>query len=180
MSSVTITANRKKLGWKFWFVDKRARVYVLWLVLVPPGFVHLYFEQPLWINWPWLATCVAGLGFMAFAMRPFTGKLASIFYAWLVPLAVGMAISFLATLPPYYALLPKLAMMWALVQAAGYILNGLVDAPSGWYWFAAVAHALVAVFCLVFPALISSQWLLMAIVSAWSLLNLWLFRSVAP
>lgn len=167
-------------SWKFLITDTRARVYLLWLIIVPPGFVHLYFEQPLWINYPWLATTIIGLGYMALVMRPFSGKLRLIFYAWLFPLVVGMAVSFLAaSSPQFYSLLPKLALVWALVQAAGYALNGLVDAPAGWYWFATALHILAAIFIFAFPALISLHWLLLAVISTWSLANLWLFRSTS-
>lgn len=176
-----ITARQKKLGWKYWFLDKRAQVYLLWLIIVPPGYIHLYYEQPLWINWPWLATCVIGLGYMAYVMRPFAGKLRPIFYAWLFPLLIGMIISFLAASgPEFYALLPKLALVWAVVQAVGYALNGLVDAPAGWYWLATASHVLAALFIIAFPSLIALHWLMLAVVSTWSLLNLWLFRSTSP
>lgn len=178
MDAATVARNHQKYGWKFWLLDRRAQVYLLWLIIVPPGFVHLYFEQPFWINWPWLLTCVAGLGYMGFVMRPFDSRMKAIFLAWLVPLTIGMAISFLATTRSFYALLPYLALIWAIVQAAGYALNGLVDAPSGWYWLAAVLHIGAAIFIIVFPGLIALHWLMLAIVSAWSLLNLWLFRSV--
>lgn len=165
--------------WLFWFTDKRATVYLIWLIIVPPGFVHLYFEQPFWINWPWLATCAVGLGYMAYVMRPFDGKLKPIFLAWLFPLLVGMIVSFLAaSVPQFYPVLTQLALVWAVVQAAGYALNGIVDPPSNWYWLAAGLHVLAAVFMLAFPAQISLQWLLLAVISVWSLLNLWLFRSV--
>jgi hypothetical protein len=71
----------------------------------------------------------------------------------------------------------KLGTFWLFVMAAGYVLNGLFDKPSTWYWVAAGVNIATAVSLISFHSLHSVQYLLAAVVSGWSLLMLWVFRS---
>ncbi len=119
-----------------------------------------------------------GLGFMFRTMPLRVGQMKRIFLAWLIPITVGMIVSALAVkLSSLSELVPYLGAYWLLVIAVGYFWNGLVDPPGGWYWFASVLNLAAAILCYVSPDFTQQQYLVAAIVSAWSMANLWLFRT---
>lgn len=158
----------------------RARIYLLWAFLAPAGFIATHFYQNRNINAVWTAIAIIGLSYMFKTMPMQVGQMRRIFLAWLAPITVGMITSSVvfyidgATAANFIA---HLGAFWLLVMGAGYLLNGLVDPPSHWYWFAAVLNAAAGVACFAIDELLPSQYVIAAIVSAWSMLNLWIFRS---
>jgi hypothetical protein len=107
-------------------------------------------------------------------------RMKKIYAAWLVPIGLGMAFSgavFYIDAQWAAQMVGHLGAFWLGVMAVGYFLNGLFDAPSGWYWFAAVINAVACALCFTLAPFELGQYLIAAIISAWSLVNLWLFRS---
>jgi len=168
-----------KIDWNFILSDTRGRVYLLWAILAPWGFVATHYFQQMGILFVWLAISVVGLGYMYRVMPLRVRQMQLIFAAWLVPIASGMLVSLLVFYNHALAelLLVRLGAFWLLVMAAGYIWNGLVDPPSGWYWFAAAVNVVAGVVCWTVEPFTTAQYLIAAIVSAWSMLSLWLFRT---
>lgn len=168
------------MDWRYLVTATRPRVYLLWAVLVPLGFVATHFYQQRGINVLWTLISVIGLGFMWRTMPLKVRQMRHIFASWLIPVALGMAVSgavFYVDAPIAGELLAHLGAFWLGVMAVGYVWNGLVDPPSGWYWVAAILHAAASAACFMVEDLLPVQYLVAAIVSAWSMLNLWFFRS---
>lgn len=158
--------------------DTRSRVYLLWAFLATGGFAVTHYYQMQTINAFWFVLSVIGLGYMVKVMPLKIKQMRSIFLAWLVPITVGIAVSGLAfKIDALAELIPYLGAFWLLVMALGYALNGLADPPSNWYWFAAVLNAVAAIACFTFEPFTTAQYLVAAIVSAWSMSNLWIFRT---
>jgi hypothetical protein len=158
----------------------RARVYLLWAVLTTAGFVATHFYQKHGINAPWTIISLIGLGYMYKVMPLRVGQMRRIFFAWLIPIGLGMAASgaaFYIDTVAAYNFIAHLGAYWLLIMAAGYILNGVVDAPSFWYWFAAAINILAGAAIFVFDSLLPVQYIIAAIISGWSMLSLWIFRS---
>lgn len=165
---------------KHLFIETRARVYLLWAVLVTAGFIATDYHQRKTINPVWFTLSLIGLGYMYRVMPLKVRQMRNIFLAWLVPITVGIAISgivFYIKVEWAYRLIAHLGAFWLLVMAIGYLWNGLVDRPMGWYIFAVVINVGAAILCLLNRDWTQAQYLVAAIVSAWSMLNLWLFRT---
>lgn len=168
------------MDFKYLVTATRARVYLLWTILLPIGFVATNFYQNHNINFVWGVIAIIGLGFMYKVMPMGVGQMRKIFLAWLVPIVFGMIVSGLVFYihgPFTGNLIGHLGAFWLGVMAVGYVLNGLVDPPSTWYWTAAILNAVAAVACYEVHALILSQYLVAAIVSGLSMGLLWLLRS---
>lgn len=169
-----------KIDWQYQLLDSRARVYLLWAVLVTAGFIATHFYQNKLINGVWATLSVIGLGFMYKVMPLRVTQMKRIFVAWVVTIVFGMAVSGLVFYSGSAAagnLIAHLGGFWLLVMAVGYFWNGLVDAPATWYWFAAAINFVFGILCFTVDALAPGQYLIAAVVSAWSMLNLWVFRS---
>jgi hypothetical protein len=167
--------------WQFLLLATRARVYLLWAIIVPLGFLSTHFYQHHLINALWTVIAVGGLWYMYRVMPIKQARMRKIYAAWLVPLAAGIAVSgavFYVHSAAASNLIAHLGAFWLVVMAVGYFLNGLVDAPSGWYWFNTILNLAFGIACFTLAAFTGGQYLLAAIVSAWSMLNLWLFRSL--
>lgn len=163
---------------KFLLNDTRSRVYLLWAVLATGGFIATHYFQQKQINPVWAVLSIIGLGYMFKVMPLKIKQMRNIFLAWLVPIVFGMVISGLAFIvDPLADVIPYLGAFWLLVMAAGYALNGAVDAPAKWYWFATALNIAAAIACFYIEAFTIAQYLVAAIVSAWSMLYLWLFRT---
>lgn len=161
----------------FWFRSSRAQAYLTWLLLVSLGFVATQFYQNLNINILWFVISVIGLGVMYKVMPLGVRQMKLILAAWAVPITFGMIVSALTHLSTFSQLIPYLGVFWLLVMACGYFYNGLVDAPIFWYASAALINVGAAVLCLLSPDFLAYQYYVAAIVTAWSMGNLWLFRS---
>lgn len=162
------------------FLETRARVYFLWGVLVTAGFVATHYFQRKQINAVWFTLSMIGLVYMLRVMPMRVRQMRHILWAWLIPIALGMFVSgavFYVEAAWAGELVAHLGAFWLIVMAVGYAWNGLVDPPSGWYYFAAVINFAAGVLCFTNPDWTSVQYLIAAIVSAWSMANLWLFRS---
>ena len=165
---------------RYLVTDTRARVYLLWAILAPLGFVATHFYQQYMINVLWAVIAIVGLGFMGKVMPLRVGQMRKIFAAWLVPIFLGMCVSglvFYVDATWAYQLMGHLGAFWLGMLALGYFLNGLVDSPSGWYWLAVALNAVASVACFTLAPFEQGQYLVAAIVSGWSMVNLWLFRS---
>jgi hypothetical protein len=164
---------------KYLVTATRPRVYLMWAVLLPAGFVATHFYQQQAINILWVFISIVGLGYM-YKVMPRVHQMHRIIFAWFVPILAGMIVSgglFYVHTHSAVHLISHLGAFWLGVMAFGYFWNGLVDRPSGWYWFAAILNAAAAFACYQYDAFVDVQYLVAAIVSAWSMLNLWLFRS---
>ena len=166
------------VDWKLLFGEARARIYLLWAGLCVVGFVAAQYSKAANnINLFWAVLSVGGLGYM-YKVMPMQMKAAKrIFCAWVLPIVFGAVISVLAFRVRALAeVAAYLGAFWLLVMAVGFFLNGLYDAPSTWYWVAVLMNVVGAVLIIYWEPLLPGQWLVAAIISSWSMLNLWLFR----
>ena len=167
-----------KIDFQILLHDSRARVYLLWAALTSIGFTSTHYWQKPSINALWFAVAVIGLGYMYKVMPLRVVQMKRIFLAWLVPITFGL-ISSAASV--HTDLFPELGgylgAFWLMVMAIGYAWNGLADPPSSWYYIAAVVNVVAAAFCYFVADFNSIQYLIAAVVSVWSMLNLWIFRS---
>lgn len=169
---------KTSVDWFYLLHASRARVYLLWAVLGFVGFVATHYWQLRQINGFWLLLSVIGMGYMARVMPLKVGKMKQIYLSWLVPIAFGMVVSGLVFYIDSWAqLIPYLGVFWLLVMALGYAWNGVVDAPSKWYYFAAIVNVAAAALCFFNPVYLEFQYIVAAIVTAWSMLYLWLLRT---
>lgn len=169
----------KLIDWKFLFTETRARIYLLWAALTAVGFTAAHYAQrDITINGFWVVLSLIGLGYMYNVMPMRLAPAKKIFNAWLRPITFGMAVS----IAVFYvdagrSLIPYLGAFWLFVMAVGFLLNGLADPPSEWYWVAVALHSIAGLLIIFRVDLLPVQWLIAAVVSTWSMLNLWLFRS---
>lgn len=175
-----IYVMRKRLLWQQLFMETRARVYLLWAVIVTVGFILNDLHQKKSINALWFVISVCGLGYMIRVMPLKVRQMRQILFAWLIPITFGMVVSGLV----FYVetdfaaeLIARLGAFWLFVMAVGYLWNGLVDPPSGWYYFAVAINIVAGVLCWNYSDWRSVQYLIAAIISGWSMVNLWLFRT---
>lgn len=169
-----------KVDWQYLFLETRARVYLLWAALTTIGFVATHFYQNKLINVYWLLLSVVGLYYMYRVMPLKVKQMRHIFLGWFVSISIGMAVSgiiFYLDLAPAGFLIGHLGGFWLLVMAQAYAVNGYVDQPGNWYYVAAVLNLVFGILCLTVDAFLPGQYLIAAVVSAWSMLYLWLFRS---
>lgn len=160
--------------------DTRSRVYLLWAILAPLGFIATHYYQQRGINFVWTIIAVIGFGFMYKVMPLRVKQMRHIWLAWVVPIAVGMVISgglFYLDSITAAELIGRLGAIWLGVMAIAYMLNGLADRPAGWYWFAVIINAVAAVLCYTAVEFTQVQYLIAAIITAWSMLNLLLLRT---
>jgi hypothetical protein len=169
----------EKIDWHYLFSEARARVYLLWVGISLVGFTAVHYSTSADnANIFWIMLSLAGLGYMykAIPMRLKPGR--QIFAAWLWTIVFGAVVSIAAfRVRELAGLSAYLGAFWLLVMAAGYFLNGLFDAPATWYWVAVALNVAAALLIILFEPFMEVQWLVVAIISAWSMLNLWLFRS---
>lgn len=157
-------------------------MYLVWAILVPAGFVVTHFYQHHLINVLWTVISAIGLYFMFRVMPMRVKQMQRIFLAWCVPIALGMLVSgvvFMVHTDVTAALIGHLGAFWLGVMALGYFLNGLADPPSGWYWFNVLTNAVGCYLCFTVNSFVAGQYWIAAIISGWSMVNLWLFRSDA-
>ena len=160
------------------FQSTRANVYFLWAVLTGVGFVATHYYQQANINIVWTVLSVIGLGYMFKVMPLGVSQMKKIFAAWLIPIVLGMIVSVAVVRTGVYPeLVGYLGVFWLVVMAIGYGWNGLVDQPAAWYYVAVVLNLAAAALIYSFDSLLQVQYLVAAIVSIWSMLNLWIFRS---
>lgn len=159
------------------FTASRARVYLLWALIVAVGFTATHYYQNPNINAVWTILSIVGFVYMYKVMPLKVSQMKHIFASWLVPIIVGMVFSVVAVRT---SLLPELISylgpFWLAVMAVGYFWNGLVDGPGLWYYVAAAVNLVAAAVIYSSLDLLSVQYLLIAIISTWSMLMLWLFR----
>lgn len=170
----------EKLDIDFLRHDTRAKVYLLWAALTMIGFTATHFYQNKNINGVWFGLSTIGLGYMFRVMPLHVKQMQHIFLAWLGPILFGMVVSglvFYWDSPSAGFLISHLGAFWLVVMAAGYAFNGLVDEPAGWYWFAAGLNFLAGLVCFTLEPFETGQYLIAAIVSGWSMLYLWVFRT---
>ncbi len=169
------------MDFKYLITATSARVYLLWGMLVPIGFVATHFYQRHAINALWTAISVIGFGYMLKVMPVRqVPQMRRIFGAWLIPIVLGLAASAI----PFYVhtaaagnFIGHLGAFWLGVMAVGYFLNGLADPPANWYFYNAFINAVFCVLCFTVTDFVPIQYLIAAIVSGWSMLNLWLLRA---
>lgn len=168
-----------KVDWKYLITDSRGRIYLLWAVITALGFTVSHFSRKeLLLNSFWIFLSFMGLGYM-YKVMPLRLKPArQILLAWLVPITIGIGISVLAfRIEALAGVVPYLGVFWLLVMAVGYVGNGLADPPGHWYYVAAGLNIVAALLCYVSDYFINAQFLVTAIISAWSMLYLWIFRT---
>lgn len=168
------------MDWKYLITVPRGRVYLLWAVLLPLGFVATHFYQQHAANALWAVISIVGLGYMARVMPlKQASQMRRIYASWLVPIGVGMGVSavvFYVQTDVAANLIAHLGAFWLGVMAVGFFCNGLVDPPRFWYFLAAAFNAVACAFCFTVQPFTEAQYLIAAAVSAWSMLSLWLFR----
>jgi len=168
----------EKLSLRFLLNDSRSCVYLLWALLVTAGFVATHYFQREEINPLWFGLSILGLGYMFKIMPLKVHQMRRIFVSWFVPIVFGMVISVLAfRVAVLSEVIPYLGVFWLVVMAVGYAWNGAVDQPAKWYYVAAGLNILAAILCYYVNAFTMQQYLVAAIVSAWSMLYLWILRT---
>lgn len=166
------------VDWFYLLHASRARVYLLWAVIGAGGFIWTHYWQLQRINLVWTVISLIGLVYMWRVMPLKVKKMRQIFLAWLVPIVFGMVVSILAFQVDSLAkVIPYLGVFWLAVMTVGYLWNGLVDKPAGWYYFAVVLNLAAAALCYYSAAYLEYQYIVAAIVTAWSMLYLWLLRT---
>lgn len=158
--------------------SSRSQVYLVWAVLTAVGYVATHYYQDKNINFVWFILSAAGFYFMYKAMPLRLAQMKKIFAAWLTPISFGIGVSIVAVrtdlLPE---IVPYLGVFWLVISAVGYIWNGIVDAPSTWYYIAAALSLVFAGLCYFLDSFLIVQYLIAAVVTVWCMLNLWIFRS---
>lgn len=170
----------EKIDWQYLFTETRARVYLLWALLTIIGFVATHYYQRKTINAVWFTISAIGLGYMWKVMPLRVRQMRNIFMSWLIPIAVGMTVSgvvFYIDNSLTSQLIAHLGAFWLIIMAIGYVSNGIVDRPAKWYFFAAVINVVAGILCFVNDDFTRVQYLIAAIISGWSMLYLWLYRS---
>lgn len=166
------------IDFKVLTTESRPRVYLLWAALTGIGYTATHYYQNPNINIIWTVISIVGLGYMYKVMPLRVKQMKRIFLSWLVPIIFGIGVSVIAVrtdlLPDLVA---YLGTFWLLVSAVAYTLNGYVDPPSKWYYIAAVVNLAAGILVYASDAANEVQYLIAAVVSVWSMLSLWLFRS---
>ncbi len=158
--------------------DSRAKVYLLWAALTAVGYIATHYYQDKNINFVWFILSTIGLGYMYKIMPLRVVQMKRIFLAWLIPVSVGIAVSIVTVrLDIISQLVGYLGIFWLLVQAVGFVWNGLVDRPGFWYYIAAGLSISAAALCYFVDVFLSQQYLIAAIVTVWGMLNLWIYRT---
>ena len=158
--------------------DSRAKVYLSWAALTAVGYVATHFYQNKNINFVWFVLSAIGLAYMYKIMPLKVRQMKRIFMAWAVPIFFGIGVSIVAVRTDLLPnLVPYLGVFWLLVQVVAFAVNGLVDRPALWYFVAAGLNAGAAALCYFVDSLLEIQYLVAAIVTVWSMLNLWIFRT---
>ncbi len=171
-------ALRKDIDWFYLTHDSRAQVYLLWAVICLGGFLFTHYVQRQIVNPIWGVLVLLGLGYMYRVMPLKVPKMRRIMWSWVMPLTFGMAVSAAVFVSSIFAgLLPYLGVFWLLVMAVGFAWNGLVDRPAGWYMIGAFLQVAAAIAIMVYPDLLSFQYVIAAIASCSAMLYLWLFRT---
>lgn len=157
----------------------RGRVYLLWALLLAIGYIATFYVQRQQINAVWLVLSATGLGYMFRVMPLRLAMMRRIYLAWLVPIAIGMAVSAAVFYVDILTveLLAYLGAFWLLVQAVAFTWNGLVDPPGAWYYIVAAINLVAAVACYAWQPLLPYQYLVAATVSVWSMLMLAINRA---
>lgn len=157
--------------------ESRARVYALWAAIVGVGYVSTHYYQNANINAVWTVLSVIGFAYMYKVMPLRVKQMKHIYTSWLVPILIGIAVSVVSVRTD---LLPELVgylgAFWLLVQAAAFFWNGLVDGPGLWYYIVAGVNFIGAAILYSSVDLLIVQYLLVAIISVWSMLMLLIFR----
>lgn len=160
------------------WLDPRARVYLLWAAITTVGYITTHYYQNKNINFVWFALAVIGFGFMYKVMPLRVVQMKRIFTAWLIPISFGIIVSIIAVrLEIIPEIVPYLGVFWLSLQALAFVWNGLVDRPAKWYFAAAALNVAAAALCYFVDSFLDIQYLIAAIVTAWSMINLWIFRT---
>lgn len=169
-----------KVDWQYLFLETRARVYLLWAAIATLGFVATHYYQNKFINIYWAFISVLGLYYMYKVMPMKVKQMRHIFLGWFITIGLGMVISgiiFYLDLVPAGFLIGHLGGFWLLIMAQAYFGNGYFDKPAKWYYFAGILNMVFGILCLTVDAFIPGQYLIAAVISAWSMLFLWVFRT---
>ncbi len=170
----------EKVDWQYLFLDTRARVYLVWAALLTLGFVATHFYQMKEINIFWTLLSALGIYYMYKTMPLRVRLMRHIFLGWLFTIIVGMVVSFIVFIflaPLSGFLITHLGGFWLLLMAQAYAANGYIDRPGRWYYFAAAINFIFGILCMSVDAFVPGQYLIAAVVSAWSMLFLWLYRA---
>ena len=81
------------MDFKYLLTATRPRVYLLWMILLPIGWVATHFYQKHEINALWTLIAIIGLGYMYKVLYRKIAQMRRIFLAWLVPIFLGMCVS---------------------------------------------------------------------------------------
>lgn len=160
--------------------ESRSRVYLLWAAITGVGFVATQYYQDKNINFVWFLLSAIGFYYMYKVMPLRVKQMRNIFLSWAVPISIGLGVSIVAVRTDYIPeLVGYLGAFWLVVSAVGYFWNGIFDAPSLWYYVAATVNVLAAIAIYSYEPLLIGQYFFAAVVSVWSMLMLWIFRSDA-
>lgn len=160
--------------------DTRARVYLLWAVITGVGYTTTQYYQHPNINFIWFILSAIGFVYMYKVMPLRVKQMRNIFLSWAIPISLGIGVSIVTVRTDFMPeLVGYLGVFWLLVSAVGYFWNGIFDDISLWYFVAAGVNVTSAAICYFYEPLLISQYFFAGVVSVWSMLMLWVFRSDA-
>jgi hypothetical protein len=168
------------MDFKYLITVTRPRVYLLWMILLPIGWVATHFYRHHEINALWTLIAVIGLGYMYKVLYLKVAQMRRILLSWVIPIVLGLSVSgavFYIDTSSAAWLMGHLGAFWLAVMAIGYFFNGVYDPPRFWYFFNAIINVSASALCFTMTEFEIDQYLVAAIVSGWSMLNLWLFRA---
>lgn len=153
---------------------------MLWAILATLGFVVTHYFQVKQVNAFWTFLSIVGMYYMYRVMPMKVRLMRHIFWGWLLTIGFGMVVSgfvFIIDVPLSGFIIQHLGAFWLIVMAQAYAGNGYFDQPARWYYFAAAINLIFGVLCFTVDAFLPGQYLIAAVISAWSMLYLWLFRA---
>lgn len=168
------------VDFRYLTTESRAQVYLIWAFITGIGYTGTHFYQNPNINFVWFVLSIIGLFYMYKVMPLRVKQMRNIFLSWLIPITVGLIVSVVAVRTDFFPeLVGYLGAYWLLVSAVGYFWNGIFDSPSIWYYSASAINVVFAMVIYLYEPFLTGQYLLAGIVSVWSMLMLWIFRSDA-
>lgn len=155
---------------RFW--TKPRIVFFTWALVELVGWLLTHYWPDPRVNWVWLGLTVAGFIPMLLYMPLRSAKLLKIMLLWIIAVAFGMIVSFLAfKLPQIMWLLSYLGVFWLLLMGVAFLINALWWTPR-LFILGGVLQIIAALFALFVPVLLYYQFIVAAVAGTTGMLVL--------